>query len=140
MPRGDRTGPEGMGSMTGRGLGYCAGYDSPGYTKGVPRGGAGFGGGRGFNGGGFGRGFRGGFQQNLNRMPVMPNQYAPVQMTQEQELSSLKQNAEYLKQNLENVFVMIAICNGYFFCELPIVSNLFKRVATAYSFKNCVHP
>jgi len=33
MPRGDRTGPDGMGQMTGRGLGYCAGYDSPGFTK-----------------------------------------------------------------------------------------------------------
>ncbi len=106
MPRGDKRGPDGMGSMTGRGLGYCAGYDSPGYTKGVPRGGAGFGGGRGRGfggGGGFGRGFRGGFQENYNRMPVMPNQYAPVQMTQEQELASLKQNADYLKQDLENI-------------------------------------
>ncbi|NLG67487.1 MAG: DUF5320 domain-containing protein, partial [Actinobacteria bacterium] len=25
MPRGDGTGPEGMGPMTGRGAGYCAG-------------------------------------------------------------------------------------------------------------------
>lgn len=42
MPRGDRTGPEGMGRMTGRSLGYCANYDSPGFTRGVPRGGGGF--------------------------------------------------------------------------------------------------
>jgi hypothetical protein len=33
MPRGDRTGPEGAGPMTGRGLGYCAGYPAPGYTS-----------------------------------------------------------------------------------------------------------
>ena len=33
MPRGDGTGPAGRGPKTGRGLGYCAGYDSPGYTK-----------------------------------------------------------------------------------------------------------
>ncbi len=26
MPGGDRTGPLGMGSMTGRGLGYCTGF------------------------------------------------------------------------------------------------------------------
>lgn len=26
MPGGDRTGPLGMGPMTGRGLGYCAGF------------------------------------------------------------------------------------------------------------------
>ncbi len=55
MPAGDRTGPEGRGPRTGRGLGYCSGYDTPGFTKGVPRGGGGFGRGRGF-GRGFGRG------------------------------------------------------------------------------------
>jgi hypothetical protein len=33
MPRGDGTGPMGMGSMTGRGAGYCAGYDMPGYAN-----------------------------------------------------------------------------------------------------------
>ena len=106
MPRGDRRGPDGMGSMTGRGLGYCAGYDSPGYTKGVPRGGAGFGGGRGrgFGGnGGYGRGFHGGFQGNYNGMPVTTNQYVPIQMTQEQELASLKLNADNLKRNLDNI-------------------------------------
>lgn len=56
MPGGDRTGPLGLGPRTGRMLGYCAGYDSPGYTRGIPRGGAGFGYGRGW-GRGFGRGF-----------------------------------------------------------------------------------
>ncbi len=45
MPRGDRTGPAGMGQMTGRGAGYCAGFSAPGF---VNRG-AGF-------TGGFGRG------------------------------------------------------------------------------------
>jgi hypothetical protein len=33
MPRGDRTGPAGMGPMTGRGAGYCAGYSTPGYMN-----------------------------------------------------------------------------------------------------------
>jgi hypothetical protein len=32
MPGGDGTGPMGMGPMTGRGLGYCAGYAAPGYA------------------------------------------------------------------------------------------------------------
>jgi hypothetical protein len=36
MPRGDRTGPGGMGPMTGRGAGYCAGYDVPGYVNAAP--------------------------------------------------------------------------------------------------------
>jgi len=33
MPGGDRTGPTGYGSRTGRGLGYCSGYNIPGFTK-----------------------------------------------------------------------------------------------------------
>ena len=51
MPRGNRTGPDGMGPMTGRGAGYCAGYDMPGYAN--PAGGRGFRG----RGRGFGRGY-----------------------------------------------------------------------------------
>ena len=52
MPRGNGTGPEGLGPMTGRGLGFCAGYDLPGFMQG------GFGGRRGAYGGyaGYGRG------------------------------------------------------------------------------------
>ena len=49
MPNGDRTGPEGKGSRTGRGLGYCSGNKSPGRATG-------FGQARGF-GRGAGRGF-----------------------------------------------------------------------------------
>jgi len=49
MPGGDRTGPEGRGPKTGRGAGYCAGNDQPGFTEPGPRGGGGF-------GFGFGRG------------------------------------------------------------------------------------
>lgn len=45
MPRGDGTGPMGMGPMTGRAMGYCAGYAAPRYAN------SGFGMGR-------GRGFR----------------------------------------------------------------------------------
>ena len=79
MPLGDGTGPAGMGPMTGRAAGYCAGFPIPGYMNpavgragygaGVPAFGpygagsygygAGYGmpyGGRGF-GFGFGRGF-----------------------------------------------------------------------------------
>ncbi|MDZ7796680.1 MAG: DUF5320 domain-containing protein [Candidatus Marinimicrobia bacterium] len=33
MPRGDRTGPDGSGAMTGRRLGFCSGYESPSFTK-----------------------------------------------------------------------------------------------------------
>jgi hypothetical protein len=41
MPRGDGTGPWGQGSMTGRGLGYCSGYERPGFM--TPGPGMGFG-------------------------------------------------------------------------------------------------
>jgi len=56
MPFGDKTGPRGAGPMTGRGAGFCAGYDMPGYMN--PAFGRGFGGGRGWGlGRGFGRGY-----------------------------------------------------------------------------------
>jgi uncharacterized protein DUF5320 len=48
MPGGNGTGPTGMGPMTGRAAGYCAGYSAPGFANQM--------GGRGGGGGGFGRG------------------------------------------------------------------------------------
>jgi len=55
MPGGDRTGPAGLGPMTGRRAGYCAGYQAPGYANPWPRfgRGMGFGRGRGFWGRGY---------------------------------------------------------------------------------------
>jgi len=55
MPGGDGTGPGGLGPMTGRAAGFCAGYPVPGYASPTwGRGyGMGFGRGRGM---GFGRG------------------------------------------------------------------------------------
>lgn len=51
MPGGDGTGPGGLGPMTGRAAGYCAGYPIPGFMNPIP--GRGYGGwGR---GGGWGR-------------------------------------------------------------------------------------
>ncbi|MDD2558933.1 MAG: DUF5320 domain-containing protein [Desulfuromonadaceae bacterium] len=54
MPRGDRSGPNGQGSKTGRGAGLCAGNNEPGCTT-VGGHGGGRGGGR-----GAGMGCRGG--------------------------------------------------------------------------------
>jgi hypothetical protein len=67
MPRGDRTGRFGFGPMTGRAMGYCAGYNHPGYAAF----GGGFGRGRG-RGGGFGgaRGFGYGWNESFNYPPV----------------------------------------------------------------------
>ena len=50
MPGGDGTGPRGMGSMTGRAAGYCAGYSTPGFANPVPRMGLGLGQSQGFGG------------------------------------------------------------------------------------------
>ncbi|HPV88301.1 MAG TPA: DUF5320 domain-containing protein [Bacteroidales bacterium] len=76
MPRGDHTGPMGQGRITGRGLGYCCGYESPGFIK---RSGAGRGYSRGM---GLGRGYR--FNQRLSY-----NKADEIQM--------LKDQAESLK-------------------------------------------
>ena len=63
MPRGDGTGPRGMGSMTGRAAGFCAGFGVPGYMNAVPGRAGGFG-----TGFGFGRGFGGGGRGWRNRL------------------------------------------------------------------------
>lgn len=33
MPRGERSGPLGTGPMTGKGMGYCAGFPTPGFMN-----------------------------------------------------------------------------------------------------------
>ena len=48
MPRGDKTGPMSMGSMTGRRMGLCSGNDRPGYMNGRQQGGISHRGGHGF--------------------------------------------------------------------------------------------
>lgn len=95
MPRGDRTGPDGFGPMTGRRMGYCSGYDSPGFTKGFPRGGAGFGAYRNFGRGrGFGRGM--GFNRGYN-YPVYP---APTYSAKE-EADLLENEVKILTEQLK---------------------------------------
>ena len=113
MPFGDGTGPAGMGPMTGRAAGYCAGYQMPGYMN--PVGGRGYWGwGRGRGGGrgrGFGRGFgwaRAGYGWPAWGGPA-GYQYAPYSapsaptMTAEQELADLKQQAEYFQDALDEI-------------------------------------
>ncbi len=102
MPFGDGTGPSGMGPMTGRGMGYCAGYVQPGYASGGAFGG-GFGRGR-----GRGRGFRNQFYAtgrpmwNRNVAPVQPNM-STAQYTPDQEIDMLKAQADNLKASLEQI-------------------------------------
>ena len=113
MPGGDRTGPRGFGSRTGRGLGYCAGYDSPGYTKGS---GIGFGrgGGRGW-GVGYGRGVNYGRGRGWGyRTPIYGPFYNPYPIefipksTPENQLLMLKQEKEYLESQVEGIHSAIA--------------------------------
>ena len=81
MPRGDGTGPAGMGSMTGRAAGYCAGYSAPGFVNPIPgRGYFGYGRGIGLGRGWFGRGFgRGQYPYApYYRMPYAGTPYAPT--------------------------------------------------------------
>lgn len=58
MPRGNGMGPAGLGPMTGRAAGRCAGADTPGFANAAGGGGRGLGRGMGRAQGGFGRGLR----------------------------------------------------------------------------------
>ena len=115
MPGGDGSGPMGMGPMTGRAAGYCAGYAVPGFANR-------FGG---FAGAGWGRG-RGGGWGRRNRFyatgltgwqragmgaaafgpagmypaPMVPAAVAP---TSEQELDFLRGQAEYFEDALDGI-------------------------------------
>ena len=106
MPCGDRTGPMGMGPMSGRAAGFCAGYGAPGYMNaGGGRGfGMGFGRGRGAWGRGSGRGWRNMFYATGMPGWMRPGApYAQPQYTPEQELTELKQQAEYFGNALEEI-------------------------------------
>ena len=98
MPAGDNTGPEGMGPMTGRGAGYCAGNDEPGFTDagyGRPR--------RGMRGRGRGMAYgpRGGFGlrgrprrgQGMGYRAAPPVYPGAYEYTEEQEAADLKAEA-----------------------------------------------
>lgn len=104
MPRGNKTGPQGQGPMTGRGAGFCAGYTVPGYANdAVPGCGGRFGAGyRHGNGRGQGFGGRGlGFQQRLRG--AMLNE-----LTAESEKAFLQNRVEILARELENANTRLA--------------------------------
>ena len=102
MPRGDKTGPQGLGSKTGRATGYCAGYPVPGYMN--PTRGCGRGFGRGFRGRG-GRGFgRGRF---VYPQPQTPEQEIVAlehyQKSLEVEKADLEQETGSVKARIEEL-------------------------------------
>ena len=112
MPRGDGTGPAGMGPMTGRGAGFCAGYGVPGYLN--PVGGRGaWGAGLGF-GRGRGRGHRNmywatgltGWQRAAMDYPAAYPYAAPVPFMQpsaEQELEALRGQLKAMEQGIGQI-------------------------------------
>ena len=110
MPRGDRSGPMGMGPRTGRAAGYCAGYPTAGYANPLP--------GRGAYGGGGGRGGRGhrnwyyatgltgwqraaqGWHPAQSAAPgFYPNFY--TQMAPQEEAKMIRSQIEQLERNIE---------------------------------------
>ena len=110
MPGGDRTGPMGMGPMTGRGAGYCTGHGMPGYA--VPSAGYGFGMGRGRGRGmgmrGGGRGWRNIFYASglpgwarYGAAPVNPSRFSAPDP--EAEKAMLAEHAELLRSELESI-------------------------------------
>jgi hypothetical protein len=108
MPGGDRTGPQGMGPMTGRAVGYCAGAGMPGYANALPGRGMGWVGG----GGGRGRGNRWRHWYCATGLPGWARMgYAPpwtagplaTPPPAEQEVAYLKEQAAYLQRQLEAV-------------------------------------
>jgi len=84
MPRGDRNGPAGQGPMTGRGMGYCAGFNAPGFMN--PR---------------LGRGFGRGFGWRAGAMQVMPVQQ-PV-ITEKQEKQFLEKELNAMKEEMKEI-------------------------------------
>ncbi|MBW2976891.1 DUF5320 domain-containing protein [Candidatus Woesearchaeota archaeon] len=113
MPWGDGTGPTGQGPMTGRGAGYCAGYNMPGYMNPMPVRGFGRGFGRG-KGMGLRRGFgfrKFGFMPAPIAQPYPEQLYPqPYQPTKEEERKMLEDEAKAveeeqkaLKQELEAI-------------------------------------
>jgi hypothetical protein len=118
MPRGDGTGPAGMGPMTGRGAGYCAGYSVPGYSNAYsgryPGGrrafGGGFGQGRGYRNWYYAAGLPGWSRYNMGlpawggaaRYPYYGDPYG-ADIKPEQEIEMLKSQSENIKQQLNDI-------------------------------------
>ena len=107
MPSGDRTGPRGLGARTGRGLGYCAGNDTPGSAYG-----SGYGYGRRRRGiaWDYGRGYGRGWAY---REPIYPppSSYihtgpvytSRVPLEPVDKLAMLKQEKSYLESELKGI-------------------------------------
>jgi hypothetical protein len=94
MPRGNGTGPAGMGPMTGRGAGYCARFAAPGFAN--PAMGCGI---------GFGRGYRRMF--HMTGLPGWARYGNPYGYAEQgdpgDEKEALSGQAAYLEKQLQRV-------------------------------------
>ncbi len=103
MPAGDGTGPLGLGPMTGRAAGFCAGYRMPGYINPVH----GFGMGRGFFRRGGGRGWRNWFYATgltgWQRAALFGAPFASAPISREEQLDELNKQAEYFENALKEI-------------------------------------
>ncbi|MGC8977399.1 MAG: DUF5320 domain-containing protein [Candidatus Ratteibacteria bacterium] len=108
MPFGDGTGPLGLGPMTGRAAGYCAGFPVPGYLNPIPGWGwwgrGWFGRGRGWRHWYWATGLPGWVRAwygypAFGMWPIL-SAYNP---TPKEEMELLKEQAEILKKQLEDV-------------------------------------
>ncbi len=88
MPRGDGTGPNGAGPMTGRAMGFCAGFNSPGFMN------PGF---------GRGMGLRRGFGRGFAWRAIQPQFIQPQVITEKQEKEILEQELDALKQEMQEI-------------------------------------
>jgi len=110
MPGHDGTGPLGQGTMTGGGRGFCVYPLSPGsvpfWGRGMGRGFFGRGGGRGFRHRFYATGLpgwmRGGYPADYPEVNPAGNSGA-WEMSKEQELNFLKEQAKSLEENLASV-------------------------------------
>ncbi|MBN2088053.1 DUF5320 domain-containing protein [candidate division KSB1 bacterium] len=94
MPFKDGTGPAGMGPMTGRGMGPCAG------NSGIGRMGTGF---SRFGSFGRGRGWRNWFRATGLPFWARNPFSSEVEPSREDEMEGLKNDAEFLKNSLKNI-------------------------------------
>jgi len=108
MPRGDRSGPMGMGPMTGRGAGYCAGSGAPEFANSNP--GRGFGRGSGFGGRGWRNGFRATGRPGWSRFGGYGAAYSQVDPGQETQ--ALRSQADALQSELDFIRKRLAEMEG----------------------------
>ncbi|QTL97094.1 hypothetical protein GM661_03425 [Iocasia frigidifontis] len=100
MPAGDRTGPQGYGPLTGRGMGNCVGSWCP-----VPRRGFGVGVGR-------GRGYGAGYGPGYGRRYHYPAYDEQSKVLHQEEYQMLKAMAEDLTAELEAINKRLNILEG----------------------------